>query len=222
MKTALIILPGITANPLKRRFVYDYLCRHTACEVHLPRLPQRLGIRASARRLSRFLRPFKLYDQVHVLAYISGGFILRAASLPVDFPWGRLLYVRSPLQEEVPRRFIARHGRLAAFLAHGRMLFDLSSDWKDHLPYPVTTSQQGLVLEHGVSQLAQKLGLNTADFARFRTAAGFQLPAAGKIWEAGESHDDVYTAQPLLERMTRFFMNGTFLAPNPNGDLHHA
>lgn len=222
MKIALIILPGVTATPLKRRFVHDYLCRHTACEVHLPRLPQHLGIRASARRLSRFLRQFRLYGQVHVLAYISGGFILRAALPPADFPWGHLLYVRSPLQEEVPKRFIARHGRLPALLAHGRMLFDLSSDWKDHLPYPVTTGRQGLVLEHGASQLALKLGLNPADFGRFRTAAGFQLPPAGEIWEAVESHDDVYTAQPLLERMARFFMNGTFSAHHPTGDPPHA
>lgn len=213
MNEALVVLPGITANAAKTAFLLEYFERHLAFPVFLPKLWQPLGIRGAARRLHRFLAKIGPFDRIHFLAYVSGGFILRAALPVAGAPIGRLVYVRSPIQEEVPGRFIRQRGRLAAVLGGGRMLFDLSSGWKDDLPYPVPSGAQGLVIERGVSRLARKLGLDADDFDGLRHSPGFRIPAANETWEAAESHDDAYTSAALLARIARFLATGTFAGP---------
>lgn len=210
MKEALVILPGITADSAKRTFVLDYFARHTSFEVLLPPLWQSFGIRGAAGQLRRFLDKLGPYDRIHFLAYISGGFILRAAMMADRLPLGNIVYVRAPVQEEVPPRFIRHRGRLVAALCWGRMLFDLSSDGKDELPYPCTPGVQGLVIEHGISRLAGKLGLQAQDFIRLRYSARFKIPVVKDTWEARESHDDVYTSAALLARIAQFLTTDTF------------
>jgi hypothetical protein len=211
---ALILLPGITATPTKEALVRCYFRTHTTYDVFLPRLWQGLGIRGAAWRLHRFLdrrvRPSS-YISVHFLAYISGGFILRAmlARWPLANT-GRLIHVRSPLQEQVPGLVIARFGRVAAFLVKGRMMFDLAAQWKDRLPFASTAFSQGLILEKGLSRVASQLGLKDSDFDRFRNDRSFVLPSADETLLAPESHDEVYTSPSLLGRMVSFFKTGKF------------
>lgn len=210
-KEALIILPGITATPEKQAFVENYLRAHTDYEVFLPRLWQNLGIRDAARQLRRFLDRHAGYERVHFLTYISGGFILRDMLSRRPLPnIGRLVHVRGPIQEQVPGLVIAKHGRIAAFLVKGRMMFDLSAPWRNEIPFAETSQPQGVVIEKGVSTLAAKLGLKPADFDRLRNAPEFKIPAADDTWLAEESHDEVYTSEPLLGRMVSFFKTEKF------------
>ena len=213
-KEALVILPGITATPAKQVFLRNYFETHTDYQVFLPRLWQRLGIRGSAWQLHRFMekrvKPSR-YASVHFLSYISGGFILRAMlsrSLLVNI--GRLVHVRSPLQEQVPGLVISTHGRVAAFLVKGRMMFDLASAWKDRLPFANTGHVQGLIIERGLSEMAAKLGLEGSDFDGIRNSGEFVVAAADEELVVPESHDEVYTSEALLARMVSFFKVGKF------------
>jgi hypothetical protein len=213
-KEALVILPGITATSRKQAFLKNYFNTHTDYDVFLPCLWQGLGIRGSAWQLHRFLdrrvRPTR-YAQVNFLSYISGGFILRA--MLSRWPLvnvGHIVHVRSPLQEQVPGLVISTHGRVAAFLVKGRMMFDLASTWKDRLPFARTRHLQGLILERRVSEMAAKLGLNDSDFDGIRNSGGFVVPVADETLVVPESHDQVYTSEVLLARMVSFFKAGRF------------
>ena len=208
---ALVILPGITASPEKQAFVENYFRAHTDYDVYLPRLWQNLGIRGAARQLQRFMARHAGYERVPFLTYISGGFILRCMLWRRPLPnIGRLVHVRGPIQEQVPGLVIKKHGRIAAFMIKGLMMFDLSAPWRNQLPFAATPHPQGLVIEQGVAKLAAELGLKPEDFDRFRNAPEFKIPAADETWLAAESHDEVYTSKALLGRMAGFFKTGKF------------
>jgi hypothetical protein len=211
---ALVILPGITATAAKQAFLRQYLDTHSDCDVFLPKLWQSLGIRGAAWQLHHYLakrvQPTR-YTSVHFLSYISGGFILRA--MLCRWPLaniGRLVHVRSPLQEQVPRLVISTYGRPAALLAKGRMMFDLSSAWKDRLPFATTGELQGLVLERGLSEMAAKLGVKGSDFEGIRNSGQFVVPAADETLIVPESHDEVYTSESLLAHVVSFVKTGKF------------
>ena len=213
-RDALVILPGITATPAKQAFLKGFFDSYTGCDVFLPHLWQALGIHGSAWQLHRFLRkrvkPSK-YASVHFLSYISGGFILRAAFLRWPLPnIGRLVHVRSPLQEQVPGLVISTYGRVAALLLKGRMMFDLAAAWKDELPFARTGHGQGLILERGLSKMAAELGLKDSDFDTIRDSGKFIVPPADETLLVPESHDEVYTSEALLGRVVSFIKSGRF------------
>jgi hypothetical protein len=213
-KEALIILPGITATPEKRMFVKKYFCKCMNCDVYLPSIWQTLGIRGAAGQLQRFMNsrivPSR-YELVHFLTYISGGFILRHMLWRRPQPnVGRLVHVRSPIQEQVPGLVIKKQGRVAAFMIRGLMMFDLSAAWRNQLPFAMTRHPQGLIIEKGVTELAAELGLKAEDFDRWRNGSEFKVPAVDETWLAAESHDEVYTSHALLGRIASFFKTGKF------------
>jgi len=214
VKEALVILPGITADALKQAAVRDFFSAHTDFDVFLPPLRQGFGIDWCARRLQRFLDrevPSEKYGRVHFLNYISGGFILRRMARLRPFErWGRLVYVRSPIQEQVPFRLVEKYGKVVLFLARGKMMLDLVSDRRNRAPYPDTGQPQGVVLEKGVSKLAAGLGLEAGDFDRYRDEAGFTVPEGATIISAEESHDEIYTSEHILERISEFLKTGRF------------
>ncbi|MGZ5532874.1 MAG: hypothetical protein ACXWEU_13545, partial [Methylomonas sp.] len=102
---ALVILAGITASRGDKFHLRDYYRRNTRFKVFLPNLCQYFGIRFAARLLCAFLKQNRLKDfkRCHFICYISGGFVLRCASTAYLLPnLGRIVYLRSPLQERVP------------------------------------------------------------------------------------------------------------------------
>jgi hypothetical protein len=214
---ALVILPGITADRRKRSELERYFREHTSFAVHLPRLWQFLGLSWCGWQLRRYLRRRVApagYGRVHFLCYISGGFILRraVAGQPLDNR-GRVVLVRSPLQEQVPVRLVARYGRVLTTLRLGRMVVDLASPAKDRLPTLGTGQGLGLVLEQGVSRLAAALGLSDGDYAALEAAGDFAMPGGSAVLLAIESHDDVYTSGTLLGRIACFLESGSFGEP---------
>jgi hypothetical protein len=211
---ALVLLPGITADRRKRSELEHYFRTHTACDVHLPRLWQACGLSFCAWQLRRYLRRRVApagYGQVHFLCYISGGFILRkAVARQPPGNWGRVVFVRSPLQEQVPPRIVARYGKLLTTLRLGRMVVDLAGPAKDGLPELRTGRDVGLVLEQGVSRLAATLGVRPGDYEALAAAGQFEPPGCRAVLRTRESHDDVYTSEALLGRIANFIGSGSF------------
>lgn len=216
MTEALLLLPGMTANRRKRAYLADFFRAHTPYAVYLPMLPERRGLDACAIELRRFIRrdidPAG-HESMHVLAYIAGGCTLRAAFAGQAFPYrGRVVWVRSPIQERVPARLVARCGTTLVWLAAGRLALDLAATDFSRLPDLRCTGDQAVVLERGASRLARWLGLAAADFEALHAEGEFLPPGAAAVWLADESHDEVYTSAPLLHRIAGFLAAGSFAA----------
>ncbi|MGZ5001159.1 MAG: hypothetical protein ACXV7F_12745 [Methylomonas sp.] len=96
-------------------------------------------------------------------------------------------------------------------LRHGKILFDLTGDWKDRLPEIDT--ETGYVIEQGVSRQARQLGLKAADYGRYRHDKRFSIPEGRPILNTPLSHDEVYSNPELLALMAHFIASGQF----PNG-----
>jgi hypothetical protein len=148
---------------------------------------------------------------VHFLNYIAGGAIFRCLSThrPVANT-GRIVYDRSPLQEQVSQALVRRYGKLPILISQGKLLTDLAALWWDRLPFPASHGEQGLVIEKGVSFLADSLGLSSEAFSESAWDRERLLPGAADVVEIPESHDDVYTSPAVLSSMCHFLQHGRF------------
>lgn len=208
---ALVLITGITASRSDKKHLLDFYRTHTDYQVYLPTLSQYFGIRFAAWLLTAFLRRLNIaaYSRCHFICYISGGYILRCAlsSSRLD-NIGRVVMVRSPLQERVPECALRRYGRTLPLLSHGKILIDLAEDWKDRLP-PIA-AETGYVIEHGLSRLGQQLGLTSDDYWRYRHDPGFSIAENSPVLNSPLSHDEVYHNDNLLAQMTQFIASGQF------------
>lgn len=207
---ALVILPGITADRVARRYLLDFYLRRSPYRVFLPSLCQYFGIGFAARQLNRYFDSHQLsrYQRCHFICYISGGFILRRALAQRALPnLGRVVYVRSPFQERVPELSLRRYGPLP-LLKFGKVLLDLAGDGKDRWPEPA--ADFGYVIEGGISAQAAQLGLVAADFERCRSDPRFALAAGRPTLTTPLSHDQVYSDDTLLGHMLQFIESGRF------------
>ncbi|MGZ8151984.1 MAG: hypothetical protein ACXW0Q_03620 [Methylovulum sp.] len=215
-KAALVVLTGITADHVKKSQVLKYFQENSQFSVFVPTLCQYFGIGYAARQLVYFLKRHNLafFSKCHFICYISGGFILRCAiaAQPLE-NIGRVVYIRSPFQEQAPNLAIQKYGRLLAMLRYGKMLFDLASPLKNNLP--LVCAEDGLVIEHGISELALQLGLKNTDFDIYRNRADFVAPAAHEEWITELSHYEVYNNDELLETIARFIQSGSFTGNSP-------
>lgn len=212
----LLVLPGITADAAKLATLRYTLEADGRFRVRIPSLRQGLGLAWCARSLSRHLHHHILPEAqgpIHVLAYISGGFILREAARRASLPpFGRILQVRSPLQEQVPVRLRKRHGALKLGLARGRMAVQLGALTLDRLPPLPEAELRALVLERGCSRLARELGLAPDNLdthwqdLRERLA---EQPFDQLHW-VDQSHDEIYTDAGFLRNACAFFATGAF------------
>jgi len=216
-KQALVILVGITADKMKRGNVYRAFSQRTLYDVFLPELPQRLGVRWSAWWLHRYLEKtvrIQQYSRVHFFNYISGGVVFRYVATRWPIPnAGRVVYDRGPIQEEVPRALVKRYGRLVLCISRGKMLTDLAGDWLERLPFPRSLEEQGLVVETGISSVAQSLGISSEGVPAETWNPERLLPGASDVIKVTESHDEVYTSPRYLSTVRSFLQHGRFNAP---------
>ena len=213
-KQALVILVGITADEMKRKYVYNFFSKNSPYDVYVPTLPQRLGVRFCAWRLHRYLmrnvKP-RSYSRVHFFNYISGGVIYRSATDRWPLPnIGRVVYGRGPVQEAIPRELVNHYGRIKLWISQGKMITDLATDWLARLPYPTSLDEQGLTIETGVSALARSLAINPEDLPPEAWEPGKLLPGASSYINVAESHDQVYTSPRYLSTVLHFFNEGVF------------
>lgn len=218
MDTPLLVLTGITIGWAGRRRLRQILRRHTAAPVCVPWLPWAVGLRGAAAWLRIYLR-WRGLRRVNVLAYIGGGFVLRAMAardMPLDPV--RIVYNRGPAQEAVPALMVQRFGRLGLTLCGLASVVGLADvGWLARLPLPRGSLGTGLLIETGVSVMARRLGLTAAvhpDPAQF-------VPGAQAVLMVPLSHDDVYDAMAFLGPALQFFETGHLGPVDPTGGLYH-
>jgi hypothetical protein len=210
----LIVLPGLTVDSRKREFMYSFFSENTSYMVYVPNIPKRRSLKSCASWLSgylaRIVRPER-YQAVHVLAYISGGIVLRHMTIkhPVVH-LSRVVYVRSPIQELTLQLVRERYGGLLLWILQGQLMLDIAAANMDEPEYPLPASGHGLVIETGVSRLARSLGISAESVDAGTWDSNRLLPDAKDVIRVPESHDDVYTSPSLLGATQYFFAHGRF------------
>ena len=211
---ALIVLPGLTADKAKRDSMLHFFADNTPYAVYVPNIPKRRGLKRCARWLGAYLdrvvRPGR-YDGIQVLAFISGGFVLRQMSS--DHPIRHLqhaVYVRSPIQELTLKRVRERYGRFVLWALRGRLALDVAGTDPERLEWPVADAGQALIIETGVSQLAGSLGVGPIDVPAASWDPTRLLPGADDVLRVPESHDENYSSPPVFEAVLHFFGFGRF------------
>ena len=213
-RTALVILVGITARRTQRRHLRSCYSAGGNLDVHLPYIPFALGLTFCRWWIASYLR-WRVFGRdyvvIHFLNFIGGGYLFRALGRELQGqPIGRIVYVRSPIQEEIPRILAGRYGRLGLTLVGGRMMADLSTTWISRLPFPRAGGEKGLIVETGVSRLARSLGLERSRLPDSAWAAGTLLPGADDVLEVAASHDEIYDDDEVLAGVLTFIANGRF------------
>lgn len=218
-RQALIVLPGLTADSHKLQALSRFFSEHTSCAVYVPNIPKRRSLDASARWLGRYLDRVvtpRRYQAIQVLAYISGGLVLRQmwASRPIE-QLAHVVYVRSPNQEFTLQVLRKRYGRLLLWVLRGRLMLDVAAADLQRLGYPPAMSGQGLIIETGISQLAESLGVHPGLVPDRDWQPDSLLPGADDVIRVRESHDEVYTSPTVLGQALHFFRDGRFGESNP-------
>jgi hypothetical protein len=191
-----------------------FFSEHSTYAVHVADIPNRLSLDGCAEWLGgyvdREVQP-RRYRSVHILAFISGGLVLRRIwpAQPIT-NLSRLVYVRSPIQELTLQRFRERYGRFILWALRGRLALDVAGTEADHLAWPTGNEGKGLIIETGISQLARSLGVGRADVPSACWAPTRLLPGADDVLRVPQSHDEVYTSNSVLEAVLHFFGCGRF------------
>jgi hypothetical protein len=213
----LLVLVGVTAWRADRRRVCDYLRKHTALDVRVPRIPYYFGLSHAARWLERYLAESlpSGCTAVHVLNYIGGGFVTRKAGRRLArFPIGRTVYVRSPIQERVSQRLIDRCGKPLTWLFAGRSVIELADEAIDTLPIPDFGQEKGLIVERTASRLARRLGLGPESVPDAAWSHHRLLAGADDAIDLPVNHDDAYGSPLLLCQVIHFIAHGRFARNN--------
>lgn len=213
-RTALVVLVGITARRAQRRHLRSCFSAGGNLDIHLPYIPFALGLSFCRWWIASYLRR-RVFDRgyiaIHFLNFIGGGYLFRALGQELEGqPIGRIVYVRSPIQEEIPRILAGRYGRVGLTLLGGRMMADLSTTWISQLPFPRAGGEKGLIVETGVSRLARSLGLERSRLPASAWAVETLLPGADDVLEVAASHDEIYDDEEVLAGVRTFIANGRF------------
>lgn len=218
-RTAIVILVGVTGGRKQRRYLISFFTARTGFDVFLPCLPYALGLRACSGWCAAYLRRHVLnrgYLAIHFLNFIGGGYVFRSLGQTLaDQRLGRVVYVRSPIQEQVPRLLAKRYTRPGLMFLGGKMMADLSSEWIRSLPFPPAGAEKGLMLEMGISRMAASLGLEFSSVPPAAWSAAELLPGADDVLEVTASHDEIYESDDALGQVVTFLDNGTFNHDQP-------
>ena len=213
-KHALIILVGVTANRSKRARLNAFFSQAQEYDVFVPLLPQRLGLKYCVEWLRRYVSgtvvPLR-YQRIDYLNYISGGLIFRhTIQTYANINTGRLVFIRGPVQENVPAALVTKLGKFLTRLIFGKMVFDLSEANLNSPPLPNAFRERGLIIEKGVSGLARFLGLTSEALPPDAWQPELLLPGATDWRTVPESHDEVYTSTIVLALVLGYFRDGKF------------
>jgi hypothetical protein len=212
---AVVVLVGITADRAKRKAVRRGLSRFRTSDVFVPCLPYRLGLTVCAVWLRTYLKVRVLprrYKTIHFVNYIGGRFVFQlAAPFLSDAGLGRIVYIRSPLQERVPKRLVERYTAFLVLLAKGWGVLELARMRMDG-PWTSdkTQQEQGVLVEQEPSYLARKLGLSRAAVPRAAWDHSAMLVGASDVVDVSVSHDEAYSDPVLLSRIHEFVETGSF------------
>lgn len=218
-RTAVVILVGVTAGRKQRRHLKSFFAARAGFDVFLPYLPYALGLRACSVWCAAYLRRHVLnrgYLAIHFLNFIGGGYVFRSLGQTLaDQSPGRVVYVRSPIQEQIPQLLAKHYTRLGLMFLGGKMMADLSSEWIRSLPFPSAGAEKGLMLEMGISRMAASLGLEISSLPPAAWSVAELLPGADDVLEVMASHDEIYESDDALAQVATFFDSGKFNHDQP-------
>ncbi|MEJ1934919.1 hypothetical protein WDZ92_32380 [Nostoc sp. NIES-2111] len=212
---ALVILVGVTANRQKTGSIETRFRQATPFTVVCPRLPQRLGFGICAFLLRRRLQRMSAsgrFGAIHFVNFISGGYLFRRV-IPEcgGLPLGRVVYVRSPIQELIPPALARRLSRPGLLLVGGATMLSLADpSTLARLSWPSGGGEKGLVVEQEPSELARKLGLTRASTLPRDWDPEILLPDASDVLPLAVSHDEVYDSPELVAQASSFLARGRF------------
>jgi hypothetical protein len=211
-----VVVVGLTATWPKRRRARRYFARAFPSGAYVPWIPYFLGLRASAAWLSHVVRrrlrrgPHK---RLHLVAYIGGGILVRQLhDRGEQWPIGRAVWDRGPLQEQVAPRLVARVSPILLTLIGFRSVVDLSRIGFSLAPFPPSPQGAGLIVETRASALARRLKIDR-DMSSELVSGSVEalLPGATAAIALSLSHDDVYDDPRFLDQAAHFIKTGSFL-----------
>jgi hypothetical protein len=223
---ALLVLPGFGYSREGERAIRSLAPSLAAdgIELFVPTYIARGGLDDSRNRLRRFIRqqPLDRYRQVHVFAFIAGGWtinpLLEAGELP---NLATVVYDRSPMQERAAR-IADEKLHLLTWLRYGSPVFDVA-----RTPYPPLTRETvkvGLVVETTPTSFVRKHAATALSYGPLR----FECDQFSQRYDDCAfmpfSHDDMYRRFPdVWPEVKAFIRSGRFTGDAtrtpPAGDL---
>jgi hypothetical protein len=210
---ALLVLPGFGYTREGERAIRSLAPSLAAdgIELFVPTYIARGGLDDSRDRLRQFIRqqPLDRYRQVHVFAFIAGGWtinpLLEAGELP---NLATVVYDRSPMQERAAR-IADEKMHLLTWLRYGSPVFDLA-----RTPYPSLTRETvrvALVVETMPTSFMRRQAATARSYGPMR----FECDQFSQRYDDCAfmpfSHDDMYRRFPdVWPQVKAFIRSGRF------------
>ena len=223
---ALLVLPGFGYSREGERAIRSLAPSLAAdgIELFVPTYIARGGLDDSRNRLRRFIRqqPLDRYRQVHVFAFIAGGWtinpLLEAGELP---NLATVVYDRSPMQERAAR-IADEKLHLLTWLRYGSPVFDVA-----RTPYPPLTRgtvRVALVVETMPTSFVKRHAATALSYGPLRFACDQFSQRYDDCAFMPFSHDDMYRRFPdVWPEVKAFIRSGRFTddatRTPPAGDL---
>jgi hypothetical protein len=210
---ALLVLPGFGYSREGERAIRSLAPALAAegIELFVPTYIARGGLDDSRARLRRFIRqqPLDRYRQVHVFAFIAGGWtinpLLDAGELP---NLATVVYDRSPMQERAAR-IADEKLHLLTWLRYGSPVFDLA-----RTPYPPLTRETpkvGLLVETTPTAFVRKHAATARRYGPMRFECDQFSQRHDDCAFVPFSHDDMYRRFPdVWPEVKAFIRSGRF------------
>ena len=210
---ALLVLPGFGYSREGERAIRSLAPSLAAdgIELFVPTYVARGGLNDSRNRLRRFIRqqPLSQYRQVHVFAFIAGGWtinpLLEAGELP---NLTSVVYDRSPMQERAAR-IADEKMHLLTWLRYGSPVFDLA-----RTPYPPFTREAvkvGLLVETIPTAFMRRQAAVARSYGPMRFECDQLSQRHDDCAFMPFSHDDMYRRFPAIwPEVKAFIRSGRF------------
>lgn len=211
-RVAVLVLPGEFYSPSGYRAMRDWFPAHDF-DVYIPDYESRDGLEACVANLAAFVDEHDLdeYDELHVMAYILGGWTLNLYLRDHELPnLTRVVYVRSPIEERMAQVVLDRIPTLVR-ITNGVTPTDMRDT-----PYPPLDKgdrQVGLIIENRAIPYLRRHKQEVLDIGELRWSPDSFDQQHDDHMYVWLHHDEMYDSFDLIgPELLHFFDNGSFSA----------